>query len=142
MNTYGWITPSKKIIECAAYDHFSIIDNDEFKQYFPEIKTKEDWEEREDELYTEDSNNFMDQLDPDEHPGWHNFYARKITDLLQDAGFYRFGTFTDSKNVKTMEIQGVDVEQSSYWKSFVKKNFVVDSLLMRDYRGRPRYFDI
>ena len=129
---YGWITPSHNIIYCGFQDHLSLIQNEEFQVYFPEIKTADDWTAKEYDMYVEDSHEFERNLEPGEHPGWHNFYERKMSDLLRNEGFYRFGTYTTSAGNRNIEIEGNLSSNRSFWRDFIKKNFVVDQIVFRD----------
>lgn len=138
---YGWIFPSGKILYCSFEDHLTLIDEPEFQEYFPEIKTIKDWHRLEEEMYLEDSALFEAQLDPEEHPAWHRFYARRMRDLLEDQGFYRFGTYKDSKDRLVIEIEGASTSEGAKWRDFVKKNFVVDRLAITG-RWPTRYYDI
>lgn len=139
---YGWITPSKKIIETGLYHHFEILENDEFKAAFPEIKSIKNWEDYESELYSEDSAEFESDIEPGEHPGWHNFYARDMKYMLKLRDFYRFGTYLDSSNRIVIEIEGISTLAGAAWRDFVKKNFVVDRLCVRGSYTNTKYFDI
>ena len=138
----GWIYPDLTVHYLhKIYRHFTELFSDPEALKFLQFKTVEEMKAWAQEQYEDAEAAFIEQLDPGEHPGWHNFYGYTnhfIESSIWESGFIRFGTLIDdydctcaetsSEKILTKDVAnsimdklGVDKLYSHSVKSYVKQ---------------------
>ena len=95
---FGWIFPDGRVLNCDAFCHAEVLCNDKEALKYLGYSNCKEIEEYANERYSEAIDEFTSTLEPDEHPGWHNFSEYSdywMYRLIYEKGFTRFGTYQD-----------------------------------------------
>lgn len=120
---FGWITPKGEIVYSGLFEHFSVFKKrPDLTEFFPGYNTWKEIEDYAELRYDEDYYNFVDNIEPDEHPAWHCFgesIENNLMEAIYDAGFVRFGTYLDKFNEKIVETESAYAPNKDYVKALM-----------------------
>jgi hypothetical protein len=84
----------------------------------------------------EDYYNFVDNIEPDEHPAWHCFgesIENNLMEAIYDAGFVRFGTYLDKFNEKIVETESAYAPNKDYVKALMTEVGAAKAICRKPY---------